>query len=185
LIVAFFIGVGFVVILAIRYSQPTTKNEGDEVVKNPIIEETKENSKAQKFVVESPEAKAVRIAEDFIVQNGYTDLPADKNKITYETVEFAQNLEELLKERANTLERKAYGILYKGSGTKMGKKGWTIVFQYKNLSEDYYKSLSKAFNKKITKENYPLGRAVTMDENYQNLIVEHKDFPLQNVDKKL
>jgi len=184
-LITFFTGITIVAILAIRHSQSFNKNESEIVVKNQIPIETESNSKIGTLVEESPEAKAVRIAEEFVVQNGYTDLPADKNKISHETVEFADNLDELLKSRANTLEPKAYGILYKATGTKMGEKGWTIVFQSKNISGDYYKSIRRQTGKKITKEDYPIGRAVTMNANFQNLLVEHKMFPLQNVDKKL
>lgn len=182
---AFFTGISIAAIFAIRYSQSYSKTERAITVENQTPPETKAVSKTETPVEESPEAKAVRIAEEFVAQNGYTDLPADRNKITYETVEFAPDLDELLKMRANTLERKAYGILYKATGTKMGEKGWTVVFREKNVSDDYYKSISQAAGKKITGEDYPIGRAVTMDANFQNLLMEHKIFPLQNVDKKL
>ncbi|MDQ4121135.1 MAG: hypothetical protein M3209_06790 [Acidobacteriota bacterium] len=179
-----FIGISIATIFAIRYSQSFIKTERAITVENQTPSETKVVSKTETPIEESPEAKAVRIAEEFVAQNGYTDLPADRNKITYETVEFAPNLDELLKMRANTLERKAYGILYKATGTKIKEKGWTVVFREKNVSDDYYKSIAQATGKKITRENYQIGRAVTMDANFQNLLVEHKVFPLQNVDKK-
>jgi hypothetical protein len=181
----FFVGIAIVAIFAIRYSQSFVETENVIAVESQITTETKVDSKAQTPIEESSEAKAVRIAEEFVAQNGYTDLPADKSKITHETVEFARNFDELLKMRANTLERKAYGILYKATGTKMGEKGWTVVFREKNVSDDFYKSISQSTGKKITRENYQIGRAVTMDANFQNLLVEHETFPLQNVDKKL
>ena len=182
---AFFIGITIATIFAIRYSHTFTETEKTIVAENQTPTETKVVSETGTLIEESPEAKAIHIAEEFVAQNGYTDLPADKNKIAYETVEFAQSLDELLKFRANTLERKAYGILYKATGTKMGQKGWTIVFQAKGVSDDYYKSVSQQTGKKITRENYTVGRAVTMDANFRNLLVEHKPIPLQNVDKKL
>lgn len=184
LVITFGLGVT-ATFFAIRYSQNQVVTKGELTVEHQPILETGSLTKTTSPIEESPEAKAVRIAEEFVAQNGYTDLPADKNKIDYETVEYARNLDELLKFRANTLERKAYGILYKATGTKMGEKGWTVVFQSKGVSDDYYKSISQEMGKKITRENSPIGRAVTMDANFQNLLVEHKDFPLQNVDKKL
>jgi hypothetical protein len=182
--VTFFFGITIAAIFAIRYSQPFAETESALTVENQIATETKIASKLETPVEELPEAKAVRIAEEFVARNGYTDLPADKDKIAHETVEFSRNLDELLKLRANTLERKAYGILYKATGTKMGEKGWTVVFQSKGISDDFYKSISRGTGKKITRENYPIGRAVTMDANFENLLVEHKTFPLQNVEKK-
>jgi len=183
-LVTFFIGIAIAAICAIRYSQSFAETESPLTVESKITTQAKVTSKTETPIEELPEAKAVRIAEEFVAQNGYTDLPADKDKIAHETVEFSRNLDELLKFRANTLERKAYGILYKATGTKMGKKGWTVVFREKNISDDFYKSISRETGKKITRENYLIGRAVTMDANFENLLVEHKTFPLQNVDKK-
>ncbi|CAN5422892.1 hypothetical protein BH20ACI1_BH20ACI1_04770 [soil metagenome] len=181
---AFFVGIIIAAIFAILYSQSFAKTPRKIAVESQIPVETKVVSKAEMLTEELSEAKAVRIAEEFVVRNGYTDLPTDKGKIAHETVEFSRNLDELLKMRANTLERKAYGILYKATGTKMGEKGWTVVFREKNVSDNYYKTVSQATGKKVTGENYPIGRAVTMDANFENLSVKHKTFPLQNVDKK-
>ena len=181
----FFIGIAIAAIFAIRYSQTFAETENAKTIESQIPTEAEIDAKTETQIEELPEAKAIRIAEEFVAQNGYTDLPADKSRIANETVEFARNLDELLKMRANTLERKAYGILYKATGTKMGEKGWTVVFQSKGISDDYYKSVSQSTGKKVTGESHPIGRAVTMDANFQNLLVEHKDFPLANVDKKL
>lgn len=117
---------------------------------------------------ENPEARAVRMAEEFIAQNGYTDLPPAKDKLSYETVEMASGVDEMLKWRHDTLTRKAYGLVYRG---RMGTKGgWTVVFRPQprhSGGKDVW------------------GRAVTMDKDFQNLRVEHKAFPLAKVDKKL
>lgn len=173
------------VFFVVNYSQKQAVSEPALIVERGLPSEIGTINKTAAQSEESPEAKAVRIAEEFVAHNGYTDLPAGKDKIIYETVEFANNFDDLLKFRANTLERKAYGILYRGSGTKIGAKGWTIVFESKNISDSYYKYLSRSTGKQVTRENNPIGRAVTMDENFQNLLMEHKTFPLQNVDKKL
>jgi len=103
----FFIGIAIATIFAIRHSQSFAETENAEAVVSRIPTETKIDAKTETPIEELPEAKAVRIAEEFVAQNGYTDLPADKSKIAHETVEFARNLDELLKMRANTLERKA------------------------------------------------------------------------------
>jgi hypothetical protein len=110
------------------------------------------------------EAEAISLAEEFIKNNGYTDLPptADRTKISHETVEF-DDMETMLKNRHNTLQRKAFGVLFKGRG---GSTGWTIVFQF-------------------THDNTRTGRAVTMDLYGDKLLVEHKDIFLKAVEKKL
>lgn len=184
-LITFFLGIVVAAFLTVQNSQFFDRNENKTIVKKELLSESTTNSKIESFSEELPETKAIRTAEEFLAQNGYTDLPADKTKISHETVEFADNIDELLKARANTLERKAFGILYKATGTKMGQKGWTVVFQSKNISDDYYELIGRETGKKITKDNYQIGRAVTMDANFQNLLLEHKMFPLQNVDKKL
>ncbi len=117
---------------------------------------------------ESPEAKAVRTAEEFIARNGYTDLPPERDRLSHETVERASSVDELLAWRHNTLERKAYGVAHRG---RLGTRGgWTVVFRpcprYGGEVDTW-------------------GRAVTMDKDFKNLLVEHKPYPLANVDKKL
>jgi hypothetical protein len=72
--------------------------------------------------------EAVALAEQFVAQNGYTDLPPDKTKLSYETIEWQRDVERMLQQRHDTLERHAYGIL---RGRKGGESGWTIVFCYK------------------------------------------------------
>ena len=115
---------------------------------------------------ETPEEKAVRLAEEFVARNGYTDLPADRENLSYESIEWADNVEEMLKWRRDSLERRAYGIR---RGGKMGGPGWTVVFKPKGLDGDGSRKT---------------GRAVTMDGNFKNLRVEHKDFFLAGVDKR-
>lgn len=115
---------------------------------------------------EMPEAVAARLAEEFVARNGYTDLPADRENLSYESIERAADVEEMLRWRQGSLERKAYGIVYPG---KWGKSGWTVVFRH---------------GRQFGNEHDEWGRAVTMDRNFENLRVEHKSFPLGNVDKK-
>ena len=70
--------------------------------------------------------------------------------------------------QSNTLERKAYGIMYRG---RMGTKGgWTVVFHH---------------NPRYEEGGSMWGRAVTMDKDFKNLRVEHSMFPLTSVGKKL
>ncbi len=127
---------------------------------------SKVNQPNQFYDVES-EAKAVKLAEEFIKINGYTSEPADKENLSHETVEFYDSITELLMQRRDSIEPNAYGVLPHGKGNI---KGWTVIFRYNkmNVSEQDYNSH---------------GRAVTMDENFENLIVEHKDFVLENVKK--
>jgi len=73
----------------------------------------------------------------------------------------------MLKQRHDSLERRAYGMRYSG---RTGGSGWTVVFKSRGRYGD-------PFGK--------VGRAVTMDGDFGNLRVVHKDFFLKGVDKKL
>jgi hypothetical protein len=112
------------------------------------------------------EEGAVRLAEQFIAQNGYTNLPPDRSKLVYETIEWESDIDEMLKERRDTLERKAYGVV---RGRKGGAPGWTVVFRYRHPS-------SKQMRKN--------GRAVTMNLDGSEMRVEHVDFILKYVERK-
>jgi hypothetical protein len=103
------------------------------------------------------QSEAIAFAEQFIAQNGYTDLPADKTKLSYETIEWESNVDRMLQGRHNTLERRAYGIR---RGRKGGDPGWSVVFRYKG---------------------HPgaKGRAVTMNLDGGEPRVEHVDFILR------
>ena len=113
------------------------------------------------------EMEAVKLAEQFIAQNGYTDLPPNKGKLAYETIEWESNVDEILKGRHDTLERRAYGVV---RGRKGASPGWTVVFRYKHPSD---------------REERRIGRAVTMNLDGSDTRVEHVDFILRYVKKKL
>lgn len=128
-----------------------------------VVQEIPTKQTQQANVTKLTEAQAIKFAEKFIRQNGYTDLPPDKEKLASESIEPESNIDETLRTRRNTLERNAFGI---SRGRKGKSVGWTIVFKYKG---------SKSKN----------GRAVTMDLDGSKARVEHVDFILAKADKKL
>jgi hypothetical protein len=107
------------------------------------------------------QAEAVTSAEQFVAQNGYTDLAPDKTKLSFETIEWESNVDRMLQERHGTLERRAYGIL---RGRKGGSAGWTVVFRYTHP---------------IDRRARSTGRAVTMNLDGSEPRVEHVDFFLR------
>ncbi len=113
------------------------------------------------------EAEAIKLAEQFIANNGYTDLPPDRSKLAYERIEWESNIDEMLKGRRDTLERQAYGVV---RGRKGDALGWTVVFRYNHPS-----------GRQMRKN----GRAVTMNLDGSEVRVEHVDFILKYVEKKL
>ena len=118
-------------------------------------------SHAQKRQLSKDEA--IKLAEQFIAVNGYTNLPPDKRKFASETIEWESNIDDILKERHDTLEQKAYGVL---RGRKSGSGGWTVVFRYKHPTNQHERKI---------------GRAVTMNLDGRDIRVEHVDFILRFV----
>ena len=57
------------------------------------------------------EDQAIKLAEKFIIDNGYTNLPADKSKLRYELLDqLENNVDSILNHRRNTLQPKAFCI---------------------------------------------------------------------------
>jgi len=110
---------------------------------------------------ELTQAEAVALAEQFVAQNGYTDLPPDKTKLSYETIEWETNVDRMLQGRHDTLERRAYGIV---SGRKGSSRGRTVVFRYRHP---------------IDRRARSTGRAVTMNLDGSQARLEHVDFILR------
>jgi hypothetical protein len=98
------------------------------------------------------ESEAIRWAEQFVARNGYTDLAADRSRLTPEPVVLSSGTDEELKLRHDTLERKADGA-FGGAG------GWIVYFRYKH-------------RRKIDPE---FRRAVVMDPNGNHIHIMHQD----------
>ncbi|MEO8573004.1 MAG: hypothetical protein ABI481_03470 [Pyrinomonadaceae bacterium] len=130
-------------------------------------EETTPEAPPDTRIIKLTEAQAVELAETFIAENGYTDLLPSKEHLAYESIEWEPKVDEMLRMRHDTLEGKAFGI---ADGRKGKSAGWTVVFKYTNSSDQQ------------TRKN---GRAVTMNSDGSEARVEHKDFILAKVDKKL
>jgi len=113
------------------------------------------------------ETQAIELAEKFIVRNGYTELPPDMENLSHESIEWESNMDAMLKKRRDTLEKRAFGVM---PDRKHGSPGWTIVFRYTHPSDS------------TMKKN---GRVVTMNLDGSEPRVEHVDFILAKVDKKL
>lgn len=95
---------------------------------------------------------AIIQAEQFIVQQGYTNLPPEVSLLKFEKDEYASDTSKIISYRKNTLEKKAFAAKQHGSS-------WTVGFMY------------------INKENN-IGRAVTMDTLGINTIMQPKEVRL-------
>lgn len=101
---------------------------------------------------------AVALAERFVVRNGYTDAPPDqvKHDLDFESIEFAENREAMLRQRRNTLRPRAIGVR---RGRRSSKSGWSVAF-------DFVESIDA---------NRGSCRVVTMDSDGSNIRIEHVD----------
>jgi hypothetical protein len=100
--------------------------------------------------------QAIKLAEQFIVDNGYTNLPANKSNISYELFD-ESSIDKLLKQRYNTLQSKASYISY-------DEDAWHIGFVGSNVN------LKKL--KKNTKD-IP-GRSVIVRKDGKEIRISHK-----------
>jgi hypothetical protein len=167
-------------VFTLNCSKPLEAEQSPAVADENKVSEVK-GEQISPLKTETPEEKAVRIAEEFIARNGYTEVQADKSNLSHETVEFYKDIDELLAFRQNTLEPKAFGVLY--HGRLHDNKGWTVVFRYSERFRKMNERERKKFPAPINLKE--IGRAVTMNENFESLSVEHKDFFLAKVEKRL
>jgi len=104
------------------------------------------------------EKQAIKLAEEFIQNNGYTSLKPDKTKISFEL--FDKNVDDVLKQRYNTLQQKAFCI-------STSNNRYDVGFLSTKVNID---KLSPAERK----SNLP-GRAVIVSLDGKEIRMEHKD----------
>ncbi len=110
-------------------------------------------------------SEAIQLAECFIIQNGYTDLPPieDKSKLTPESV--YPGTDDLgMQMRHDSLERRAYGFM---QDERDGD--WSVIFRYKRESDEIAHDEGRT---------YRVARAVVMDAYGRQIRVMHQDFLL-------
>lgn len=131
-------------------------------VVNPAI-----NDKKAKRTITATEA--VQLAEQFIIENGYTDLPAskDKKKIVPESVT-SMTGEWGMQMRHDSLYSKAYGYAQESHA-----QFWAIVFKCKYKKE--YAEINPDYETKLR----IAGRAVTMDAYGGKIRMEHQNISLE------
>jgi hypothetical protein len=100
---------------------------------------------------------AVKIAEKFVAENGYTNLAESRVKQVFdrESIEWSAAHQDQAAERFNTLQPRAIGAK---SGRKNGSAGWSVAFDYTSSDGDRTSC-----------------RVVTMASNGNEIRVEHVD----------
>jgi hypothetical protein len=110
---------------------------------------------------------AVRCAEAFIVQNGYTDVPVhDSTLVASETVEDAASLADLLVHRRSTLEPRAFAVCH-GRIVRQPEPGYTVIFQVRR------NPIVDTVAARLHLHPDSLYRGVTLDTLFGSLLMEH------------
>ena len=104
--------------------------------------------------------QAIRLAEEFIANNGYTSLQADTTKLSYELFDGYFKKEEMLNKRHNTLQAKAFCI-------SEDKDRWNIGFLYASVAINKLDSLKS--------QSHIQGRAVIVTKNGKKVWMAHKE----------
>mgnify|MGYP001407131226 CR=1 FL=1 len=105
--------------------------------------------------------QAVKLAEQFIIDNGYTNLPADKSKLSYELFDqYENNVDSILKRRHNTLQPKAFCI-------SEDKDRWDVGFLSTGIDLSKLDSIQRQTNLS--------GRAVIVMKDGKEIRIAHKD----------
>lgn len=114
--------------------------------------------------------QAIILSEQFIINNGYTSLPADTSKLSYELFDaYNESINSMLKERHNMLHPKAFCI-------SEDEDRWDVGFLSTSINVNKLDSISRQTNLS--------GRAVIVYKNGKEIRIAHKD-PLFSLFEKL
>lgn len=105
--------------------------------------------------------QAIKLAEQFVIDNGYTSLPADKSKLSYELFDnYDNNVDSILKRRHNTLQQKAFCI-------SEDKDRWDVGFLSTSVDLNKLDSIQRQTNLS--------GRAVIVMKDGKEIRIAHKE----------
>lgn len=106
------------------------------------------------------QSEVIRLAEQFIAENGYTNTQANKTKLRYELFDrYENNVDSILKHRHNTLQPKAFCI-------SEDEDRWYIGFLSTKVDPNTLDSLQR-------QTDLP-GRAVIVTKNGKDVRIAHK-----------
>jgi hypothetical protein len=173
-IIGLLVSLAVISVLCSRYlmlarADPSTDAESLAVAQKPTDSSSDPCSVVLQRKKKLDATEAIRLAECFIAQNGYTDVnpTVDQRQLAQESVD--PGTDELgMRMRRDSLERNAYGY---ARGARLSD-GWTVLFRKKYKAEQA--KLIPNYEERIKKT----GRAVTMDAYGRAITIEHQDFYL-------
>jgi hypothetical protein len=105
--------------------------------------------------------QAIILAERFVINNGYTSLPADTSKLSYELFDaYNESINSMLKERHNMLHPKAFCI-------SEDDDRWDVGFLSTSINVSKLDSISRQTDLS--------GRAIIVYKNGKEIRIAHKD----------
>ncbi|MBC7862473.1 MAG: hypothetical protein IAF38_05815 [Bacteroidia bacterium] len=122
---------------------------------------------SSKTEISTEEEKAIKLAEDFIKRNAYTDalLDTSEYKLVRELNDWSDNDSVILKNRRGMLLPKAYGIT-----TDIDSK-WLVAFCNCNVSDE--------------KNSCIMGRGVIVSKDGKEVRIAHKPVGLSHLKKNI
>jgi hypothetical protein len=120
------------------------------------------------------EDEIVKLAEDFVKQQGYTNEPPipDKSKWSPDSV-WGIPTEEDMVERRNLIENVVYGVVNRSSGSIPWD--WVVVFRY-NPKHEYFRRVMPDWEEMTKKQ----GMAICVDKYGEHIRKVHQDIYLND-----
>jgi hypothetical protein len=114
--------------------------------------------------------QAIILSEQFVINNGYTSLPADTSKLSYELFDsYRESINSMLQERHNKLHPKAFCI-------SEDDDRWDVGFLSTSINVGKLDSISRQTDLS--------GRAIIVYKNGKEIRIAHK-FPVFSRFEKL
>ena len=90
---------------------------------------TRGNEKPTPLSLTREQCAAIQIAEQFVLENGYTSAPAaeDRSRIALELADDPSRIDRVLRMRHDSLKPHAYGLY---SGGPEDPLAWMVIFEY-------------------------------------------------------
>lgn len=141
---------------------------------------TRGSEKPTPLALTREQCAAIQVAEQFVLENGYTSAPAtaDSSRMVWELGEGPDQTDVVRRSRHNSLKPHAYGVY---SGGPEGPLAWTVTFEYTDRMIEYTDRMDAFATSHEGKG--PEGRAVVVkvDAGRRWASIQHMDLILTGV----
>jgi hypothetical protein len=138
---------------------------------------TRGNEKSTPLALTREQCAAIQIAEQFVLENGYTSAPAtaDSSRMVWELGEGPDQIDVVRRSRHDSLKTHAYGVY---SGGPEDPLAWTVTFEYTDRMIEHTDGMDSFATP--YKGKGPAGRAVVVkvDAGRPWACIQHMDLIL-------